>query len=701
MHVTTSSEQNIVWWELNENSTPTDENLFLEVLKKCTGEEVSAEELKRKSIHIIQTKAPESKVGKEAKALQNRLYAKFPHIFGQVTVIVGSEQRHIPRGYLETLDPHFANSFSHAMIEERTNTIQIAMPDGVDCEKAAIAFIDKGEAAIDAENALPLLQLALFAKISLLEEAVTRYLIHNWEIGDDFEGAKDFLEFIITHQDTLNLTALKIFIYEYVCNSVNKSPSFLDFIKTLDPNHPMKWMSDFSHRVILGKKEVFISGYHDLSKVAYFVGTSTEKLTIKYNSQIISGSFSTLTSLTLSECQSLTNEHVAALGSHCQKSLKELIIRDCPAICSLEKNSYSELDTIDASNSSFTTEALVSLSNACPRLKTLILNGSERIKSFAGATFSQLEKLDIRNCPCSLEDLPRNLKDLSIGRKEHTQKLPISLPASLETLYLYNIKLTAADCLLLTKQCKHIKTLILEECTLEGEAPEEFVLLSLEELTLTKCTFSYAMDWFTAICDVSRGNIKKLTLTCIDFHNDEAYPGLSTVNLAELCELRIKNCKDEECACRYSLVRDQFYFEEIEAPNLSLLEIENTRLSQDDLHALSATAGKSLKNLVLRNTKLTNLNEFAFSALESLEVRKATIIDEDLKTISRVSKESLKSLYLSQCFGITTFEGTVFPSVYDLSVKQTNLLQKGYESIDAAFPNLQKKEIKNNRFRLG
>lgn len=702
MNVTNNTQQNVVWWELTENASPTDEQLFLEVLKKCAGEEVSPDELKKHSVHIIRTKAPETEVGQKAAELQKRLYEKFPQIFGLVTVLVGAERRVVPRGYLESLDPHFANSFSNGMHEERTCEIRIALPEGVDCAQACVAFIERGALAIDAENALPLLQLALFAEITSLGEAVASYLVEHWSIGDDFEAVKIFIEFLVQHEETPYLTKLKYFIFDYFHTESARSPAFSEFIKTLDANHPMIWMQQCRYRVSARDKKVSIEGRCDsLDKLASFFGVATESLTISSGSAIPCATFPNLTALYLRSCSTLSNEQLEQLGSHCQKSLKELIIEGCPKLTSVAKNSYLRLESVVAKDSSLTDEGLISLSEACPHLKQLDLAGSKHISSFKSGTFTELEELDIRNCPLSLEALPRNLKAVYIGRDNHTEQLPTSLPSSLEILHLYNVKLTTASAEQLAKTCKNLKNLTLEVCKIEGEeVPEGFSLPALEELTLTKCGFSYQLDWFKALCNASLGNLKKLSLNCIDYFADEDYPELEGVNFSELRELHVKNCTEENCICRDSQMRNLFSLANIEAPKLSVLHIEHSKLIANDILALSATAETSLKQLILKNTKLRTLHDFTFSHLEELELHNASIIDEDLQTVSRTSGNTLKSLRLSKCRGITTFEGTLFPNVTELVVRDTSLLQKGNESIDTAFPAVQKKTISANRFQV-
>ncbi len=693
------NNSDLVWWQLKDDQTPSDENLFLQMLQKCLSGEVAKDELKTRSMHILKTKAPTTQVGEEAKKLQETLYQKFPDIFNVITIQIGTESRALSLGALEKLDAHFVKNFSHSMKEAEKGKIIVQMPPDVDCAADFVAFIDKGRCSISLDNVIQLLQLAVDANISSLGEACVDYIANNWPFDDDLEGAKELLEYTVERATNCPYLGRLYCIYFRWIGQVRFNQNMNEFVKSLPESHIMRSMFTHSTSItvslVQGGMQLRVGSGADLQSLSKLFGIYVVDLTIQSNQAKSAGTFPNLKKLELCDCN-FSNSWLEELSLSCKNSLKELIIKDCLKLTGFGTSVFSQLETVTAKDSQLTSEGIVEMSHSCPKLKRLDIAQSKKVSTLEKADFPELEELNMYLVRCMPPSGPK-LKKLTLGYGGMVWESP-SLPL-LEELHLLHAKFQQAHYTQLAERSKHIKKLTFEQSELDNAQPEQFILPELEELTLRSCK-AYEPASFVAICNASRGNCKKLTLTCIDFYFEGEAVSLRECDLTQLTELTIKQCKRRgECTfCKESELRNALDFTGVELPHLRSLDVANCTLSNEDMQSISRTAKDSLETIKLYNTKLQELDHWDFSCLKEVTLKKCRIIDRDIQKLSQISQHSLTTLTLDTCYGITSFSGCTFPNVNELSVVKTNLTQEGRESVHIAFPRVTQNRFSRNRY---
>ncbi len=593
-----------------------------------------------------------------------------------VTLCIGNLSFMVTREQLAALDPHLEENFTNdkGMKEAREATIFIAMPDGVSCAEDFMAFVDKGIEAITGDNAIPLLELAVFANISSLGEQCVEYILKNWSFNDDFEGARNLLEYVAERESTCKfLGRLYCNFFKWLCCISTTANGLHKFIQELPEAHVMRSMYEIRPlQVSLNDGGIGLSSHDkDLEKISRLVGSYVVEL-------IITGSKSTLCSFPNLKMLEFARGSRVTFSQNCE---------------------FLQLETIIAKKSWLRDEELVRLSEASPKLKLLDIEDSQNITTLKDCSFSELEELNILFMPkCTSIPPMTKLKKLSCSHVE-TLFSANSFPF-LEELHFYDTKCTPEIAVQFTNACKNLKRLTMKGCDEIDFSPinDEIVLPKLEELTIERCAIRDS-DSFTAICNISRGAIKKLTLKCIYTYFDGEIAQFSECNFSELTHLEVNLCaKSLSCDycgngdLRHSLRLDGAHF-----PKLVSLDIENFILEDDEILDLSISAKDTLENLRIKKTKLKVIGDWQFSRLKDVKIIGARIIDRDIQRLSQVTANSLNSLFLSSCYGLTSFEGCSFPHVTEFTLQKTNVDQAALSKLETIFPKLRTTAFSKNR----
>jgi hypothetical protein len=334
---------------------------------------------------------------------------------------------------------------------------------------------------------------------------------------------------------------------------------------------------------------------------------------------------------------------------------------------SLDKDSLSRIEYINASNSNAVEGLLTSILKAAPNLKGIGLGSFatvDELYRLDGNSLIKLEEIYLggnkvsANHLAALANIAPNLKTIALNTMEQTGDYTVLKPNSfpkLEEIQLRSTTMSIRDLAILLTTAPNIRTVYLDDYqpTSDGFCldPNSLSLPSLENIHLNGSNLS-AENFRIFLAAAPQ-------LKEIYFEECKSFHSLKTGSLNQLEVIKLRN----------SDIAADFF-------NSFISGLQN-------LNSLSMSFCNNLRDLKIKPHSLLQLNE--------VELIGTPLLDSDIKVLLKAAPH-IKRLYLNNCFNITElllFEPRSLIRLEYIDLSNTRMSSSGFQSLLYAAINLK------------
>ncbi len=665
-------------WTLGIDSLPDDEEYFFEIAKKTfeNPEWVNASNKEQWCELLTQTQTSNTPIGIKARVIQETFFRKFPDLCGMVTVVMGNQERQVPKGCIKNRFDRF-NLYTN-FAEADKNRLEFRCPANVDANiyEVFLDFMHYGLTSINEETVVALLQIALDNDIMSLGHACVDFIrkhipnyspkifIYFLDLATKFDPAPEYL------------LDLQWFYVIYLSEVRSNQAVYNELLKTANVlpaeyHHIKKFITESDKYLAAGQTASFIKHYNRTILADDRVNTivpGSRCLTYKKEAQNnlkqvtqslgglqIADSFlssAKIRALTLAG-SNIFDSDLVKISRIVGKTVQILSVNSSPGITRFRDCQFSALVECSFTDSGLTNQGLQELSVlAGNTLRDLYISNRAFSSNpgkvtFEGCEFKQLSRLTLAQqplCDAGFDLISRfgknTLHTLNFVDLPKVPDLDNCLFTKIHTVSFRNLQITNEDFRAFAKSHqKTLRHLDISECNL---------IDNFRGCELTELVFVTMMG----NCFASQGIVQSPSFYPLCGQN------LRKLNLQNVRAIDFTHCN---------------------FPHLEEVDAEYSRLDNHSIKTLSNAGKESLRILNISNSK--NISSFegcTFNKLAELIADNTSLTDAGLKWVSVACKnKSLLTLNVAGCANITTFEGCDFPRLVTALVYNTGLTTNG------------------------